>query len=244
VRPTAKAGITSTISYDYTTALGSSVVTPLELTSAYATFASQGVRTEPTVIRSIIDSRGVALESYEPQPVESIDKTTAFLVTSLLKSVVQEGTGRGALGLGKPLAGKTGTTNNYVDAWFMGYAPSMVTGVWVGYDNPKASLGDKETGARAALPVWVNVMAKALEDKPAEDFAPTDDVVFLKIDPESGLLAREGASEVVNDVFRKGTEPTQYADTVKRSKTDFYSLDQEGAAEAPKKKINPDEVTD
>jgi len=240
-----RAGITSQISYDYTTALGSSVVTPLELTSAYATFASQGIRTEPIMIKSIIDSRGVALESYEPDPKEAIDRTTAFLVTSLLKSVVEEGTGRGAKGLEKPLAGKTGTTNNYVDAWFVGYAPSMVTGVWVGYDNSKASLGDKETGARAALPIWVHVMAKALEDRTAEDFPPTDDVVFVKIDPESGLLAREGAPGAIMDVFRKGTEPTQYADKVNQSKVDFYSLDQGGTPEAPKpKKINPDEVTD
>src|SRR5512143_2577987 len=239
-----KAGITSPISYDYTTALGSSAVTPLELTSAYATFASHGVRTEPIIIKSIVDGSGAELESYQPQPVEAIDPTTAYLVTSLLKSVVQEGTGRGAQVLGKPLAGKTGTTNNYVDAWFMGYAPSIVTGVWVGYDNAKASLGDKETGARAALPIWINVMAKALEHKPAEDFVATDDVVFVKIDPESGLLARDGATETYTDVFRRGTEPTQYADTVKKSKANFFDLDQGGGGEAPKAKINPDEITD
>ncbi len=239
-----RAGITSPISYDYTTALGSSAVTPLELTSAYATFASQGIRTDPVIIKSIVDGSGAVLESYEPQPVEAIDRTTAYLVTSLLKSVVQEGTGRGAQVIGKPLAGKTGTTNNYIDAWFVGYAPSIVTGVWVGYDNSKASLGDKETGARAALPIWINVMARALADKPADDFAATDDVVFVKIDPESGLLAREGASEAYTDVFRRGTEPTQYADTVKKSKTDFFSLDQGGMSETTKTKINPDEITD
>ena len=145
--------------------------------------------------------------------MEAIDPTTAYLVTSLLKSVVEEGTGQGRTRCsGKPLAGKTGTTNNYVDAWFVGYAPSIVTGVWVGYDNSKASLGDKETGARAALPIWISVMARALADKPAEDFAAPDDVVFVKIDPESGLLAREGAADAITDVFRKGTEPTQYAD--------------------------------
>jgi len=239
-----RAGITSPISYDYTTALGSSAVTPLELTSAYATFASQGIRSDPVIIKSIIDGNGVELESYEPQPKEAIDRTTAYLVTSLLKSVVEEGTGRGAQVIGKPLAGKTGTTNNYIDAWFVGYAPSMVTGVWVGYDNSQASLGNKETGARAALPIWINVMAKALEGKPAEDFTATDDVMFVKIDPESGLLAREGAGEVYNDVFRRGTEPTQYADSVKKSKTDFFSLDQGDGGEAPIMKINPEEITD
>jgi penicillin-binding protein 1A len=240
-----KAGITSQISYDYTTALGSSAVTPLELTSAYATFASQGVRAEPIVIKSIIDGNGTVLESYQPQPTEAIDPTTAFLVTSLLKSVVEEGTGRGAQVLGKPLAGKTGTTNNYVDAWFVGYAPSIVTGVWVGYDNSQASLGDRETGARAALPIWIPVMARALADKPAGDFTPTDDVVFVKIDPESGLLAREGAADAITDVFRKGTEPTQYADVKKGPKAgQFYGIDQGGSEDATKKKLPTDEVSD
>jgi penicillin-binding protein 1A len=238
-----KAGISSAISYDFTTALGSSVVTPIELTSAYATFASQGVRTEPLVIKSIVDGSGTVLENYLPQPVEAVDRTTAFLVTSLLKSVVEEGTGRGARGLQKPIAGKTGTTNNYVDAWFVGYTPSIVTGVWVGYDNAKASLGDRETGARSALPIWISVMAKALADKPTEDFKPTDDVVFRKIDPETGLLARDGQTDAITDVFRRGTEPTQYADSQKK-RTGFYDLDQSGGVDVPKQKINPDEIED
>jgi penicillin-binding protein 1A len=237
-----KAGITSDISYDYTTALGSSVVTPLELTSAYATLASQGVRTEPILIKSVIDGNGAVLEGYQPNPVESVDRTTAYLVTSLLKSVVEEGTGKGAKALGKTIAGKTGTTNRYVDAWFMGYTPGIVTGVWVGYDNAAASLGDRETGARAALPIWVGTMARALADKPNEDFAAPEDVVFVKIDPESGLLARDGDPEAITDVFRKGSEPVQYAETAK--KQNFYSLDQGGSAEAPKKKLPEDEVMD
>ncbi len=240
-----KAGITSAISYDYTTALGSSVVTPLELTSAYATFASQGIRTEPILITSIIDGNGQVLESYQPEPHETLDRTTTYLVTSLLKSVVEEGTGKGAKGLGKPIAGKTGTTNKYIDAWFVGYTPSIVTGVWVGYDNAAASLGDRETGARAALPIWVGVMARALAGKPAEDFPATDEVVFLKIDPETGLLAREDDPNGIQDVFRKGTEPTQYAETRKGPKAgQFYSFDQGGDAEAPKKKLPEDEVSD
>ena len=239
-----KAGITSPISYDYTTALGSSAVTPLELTSAYATFASQGVRAEPILIKSIVDGNGAVLENYDPQPVEAIDPTTAYLVTSLLESVIKEGTGRGALALGKPVAGKTGTTNNYVDAWFMGYAPSIVTGVWVGYDNSQASLGDRETGARAALPIWISVMAKALANKPAEDFAPPEDVVSVKIDPDTGLLAREGAANAITDVFRKGTEPTQYADKNGQQAGRFYEADQGGPEDTTKKTPPEDEVSD
>ena len=239
-----KAGITSPINYDYTTALGSSVVSPLEMTSAYATFASEGVRTPPIIIKSIVDAKGTVLESYEPDPQQTIDRTTAYLVTSLLKSVVQEGTGKGALALGKPVAGKTGTTNNYVDAWFLGYSPSIVTGVWVGYDNAKASLGDKETGARAALPIWLSVMGRALADKPAEDFPVPDDVVFLKIDPDSGLLAREDAANAIEDVFRRGTEPTQYADVSKPARTgQLYNVDQGGEDTSTKRAV-PDEAAD
>jgi len=239
-----KAGITSQINYDYTTALGSSAVTPLELTSAYATFASQGVRTEPVLIKSIVDGGGAVLESYDPQPVEAIDPTTAYLITSLLKSVVEDGTGRGAKALGKPVVGKTGTTNNFVDAWFIGYAPSIVTGVWVGYDNPKASLGDKETGARVALPIWMPVMAKALADKPPDDFVPTTDIVSVKIDPETGLLAREGQADAITDVFRRGTEPTQYVDINEKKSDKFYLFDQGGAENETRKKIPEDEISD
>ncbi len=240
-----KAGITSPISYDYTTALGSSAVTPLELTSAYATFASQGMRTEPIIIKSIVDGNGAVLESYQPEPREAINRTTAYLVTSLLRSVVQEGTGKAAQILGKPLAGKTGTTNNYVDAWFIGYSPSIVTGVWVGYDNAQASLGDRETGARAALPIWISVMARALADKPADDFQATDDVVFLKIDPESGLLARDDATDAIMDVFRKGTEPTQFADKTGQQKTgQLYNVDQGALEDTTKKPAPADEVSD
>jgi penicillin-binding protein 1A len=241
-----KAGITSPINEDYTSALGSSAVTPIELTSAYATFAAQGVRSEPILIKSIVDGKGVVLESYEPRPQEAIDKTTAYLVTSLLKSVVEEGTGRGARGLNKPLAGKTGTTNNYVDAWFVGYSPSIVAGVWVGYDNAQASLGDRETGARSALPIWIGVMAKALADKEPEDFPVPDDIVFTKIDPETGLLAPDGAADAYLDAFRKGTEPTKYAETKKGPKAgQFYMLDQgEGDFLLMKKKKAMEEAND
>lgn len=233
-----KAGITSPISNDFTTALGSSVVTPLELTSAYSTIAAQGVRAEPIIIKSIVDSKGTVLENYEPSPAAALDRTTCYILTSLLRSVVEEGTGKGAKVLGKPVAGKTGTTNNYVDAWFIGFTPSITTGVWVGYDNASASLGDRETGARAALPIWIGVMAKALADKPAEEFPMPEDVVSLKIDPESGLLARDGDAFAIADVFRRGTEPTQYADVANNNprRGQFFNLDQGGQIQSPKNK--------
>jgi penicillin-binding protein 1A len=222
-----RAGITSPINDDYTSALGSSVVTPIELTSAYATFCAQGIHTDPILIKSVVDGTAAVLESYDPNPEQRVNRTSAYLVTSLLKSVVEEGTGKGARVFGKPLAGKTGTTNNYVDAWFVGYSPNIVTGVWVGYDNAQASLGDRETGARAALPIWIGVMAKALADAQPEDFLVPEDVEFTRIDPASGLLARDGETDAYLEVFRKGTEPTKYASKDTGVKAgQFYMLDQ------------------
>ncbi len=240
-----RAGITSPINDDYTSALGSSAVTPIELTSAYGTFAAQGVHSAPILIKSVVDGKGAVLESYGPDPKESIDRTTAYLVTSLLKSVIEEGTGKGAKVLNRPLAGKTGTTNNYVDAWFVGFSPSIVTGVWVGYDNAGASLGDKETGARAALPIWTGVMARALAGTAAEEFPVPDDIVFTKIDPASGLLARDGDADAYLDAFRKGTEPTKYASPQDQMKADqFYMLDQGGGDFTLMKKKKAEDAED
>ena len=232
-----RAGITSPISNDFTSGLGSSSVTPLELITAYATIAGQGVRVEPITVKSVVDNAtGAVLESYQPDPQETIDRNTAFLLTSMLRSVVEEGTGRGAKWLNRPLAGKTGTTNNYVDAWFVGFTPNLVAGVWVGYDRATASLGDRETGSRAALPVWTAFMSRALEGKPVEEFTVPEDIVQVQIDDESGLLAPEGSADGIPEYFLRGTEPTKYAESAKKQRAgQFYMLDQGGPSDARKK---------
>ncbi|HAK61386.1 MAG TPA: penicillin-binding protein [Nitrospiraceae bacterium] len=245
-----KVGITSPINDDYTAALGSSSVTPVELTSAFATFASQGVRSEPIVIKSIVDAEGNVLESYEPNPQEVLDRNTAFLITSLLESVVQDGTGRGAKWIERPLAGKTGTTNNYVDAWFLGFSPSLVAGVWVGYDNASATLGDRETGARAALPIWSSFMFNVHKNMPIEEFMIPEEVVERNIDAETGLLAQEDDPEAIIDYFLPGTEPTEFAEAAQKQKAgQFYQLDQMEAVEeeetgSDKEKKNTDGGTE
>jgi len=236
-----KAGIESPISRDFTTALGSSVVSPLELTAAYATFASQGVRTKPILIKTIVDGNGKVLENYEPQPEQAIDAATAFLVTSLLKSAAETGTGKAARALARPVAGKTGTTNKFIDAWFIGYAPALITGVWVGYDNPKISLGERETGARAALPIWMSVMANALADKPLDDFTPAGDIVTVNIDPGTGLLARDSQMDAIAELFRRGTEPTRTAELMNPGRPAFPD---QRAAYAPIGKALPDDEID
>ena len=164
-----RAGIQSPLPTDLTLALGSGDVTLLELTAAYATFANQGVHMEPLMVRYVTDAQGRLVEENIPQGREAIDPRVAVGLTHMLQGVVERGTGVAAKVLERPLAGKTGTTNDFSNAWFVGYTPSIVAGVWVGHDRPR-SLGHEETGARAALPIWVAVMRAALRGRPVEEF--------------------------------------------------------------------------
>jgi penicillin-binding protein 1A len=136
----------------------------------------------------------------------------AYLVTSLLKSVVAYGTGRRALAVGHPVAGKTGTTNQSKDAWFVGYSTDLVVAVWVGYDDA-LPLGASESGAVTALPAWVSFMKGAEADRPQSEFARPSSIVTARIDPETGLLAREGEDGAVDEEFIDGTVPTEVAPT-------------------------------
>jgi penicillin-binding protein 1A len=164
-----RAGIQSPLPHDLTLALGSGDVTLLELTAAYGTFANQGIRMEPLMVRYVTDAQGRLVEENIPQGREAIAPAIATGLTQMLRGVVERGSGVGARVLERPLAGKTGTTNDFSNAWFVGYTPSLVAGVWVGHDRPR-SLGHDETGARAALPIWVGVMRAALRGQPVEEF--------------------------------------------------------------------------
>ena len=136
-----------------------------------------------------------------------ISEASAYLMSDLLSAVVQEGTGRGLLRLGRPLAGKTGTTNEQGDAWFMGFSPDLTTGVWVGHDDNRV-LGFGETGAGAALPIWRDFMRVALEDRPSRDFeVPADHIVFQRIDRDTGLIADASTQNAYFQPFIEGTEP-------------------------------------
>ncbi len=239
-----KLGIDSAIDEDLTLALGSSAVTPIELAGAYAVLANGGVRVQPTYITKILDRDGKVLESLDPadfpagpQPGQRLISTvqsrvvspeTAYLVTNMMESVVRHGTGRRAKRLERPVAGKTGTTNDLKDAWFVGFVPQLLAVSWVGYDIEQP-LGNKETGSRAAAPAWVAFMEQALADLPAENFPVPDDIVFRPIDPETGLLAPEDSPDVKIEVFAPGTAPVRYAieEKVPQAK-DFFRLELEG----------------
>ncbi|MBW2438174.1 MAG: PBP1A family penicillin-binding protein [Desulfobacterales bacterium] len=205
-----KLGIHSDLSKDLSIALGSSGVSLLELTKAYSVFANQGYLIEPVFITKIEDRDGNVLEEMAPERIKVIEESTAYLMTHLLEGVVKYGTGWRVKALNRPVAGKTGTTNNLFDAWFMGYTRQYITGTWVGFDD-EAPLGKSETGSRAASPIWLGFMQRILADVPPKVFEVPEGVVFTQIDAETGLLPIPESKQTVFVCFKEGTEPTEYS---------------------------------
>ncbi len=204
-----KLGITSNLSRDLSIALGSSGVSLLELVNAYSVFNNSGYLVEPVFITKIIDRDGNVLEESAPTKEKAIEKTTAYIMTHLLEGVVQNGTGWRAKALGRPTAGKTGTTNDLFDAWFLGYTPRYISGVWVGFDE-ESSLGKYETGSKAASPIWLGFMKGILDKKPVRIFQVPQGVVFSQIDAQTGLLPIPESEETIFECFKEGTVPTEY----------------------------------
>jgi penicillin-binding protein 1A len=202
-------GIQSELTRDLSLALGSSGISLLELVRAYAVFNNQGYRVRPCFITKILDRDGNVLEKNQPESEKVIEKSTAYVITNLLQGVVQHGTGWRVRAINRPVAAKTGTTNDLHDAWFIGYTPGYVTGAWVGFDEEKP-LGVDETGSKAASPVWLEFMRVVLKDKPVRVFQVPDGVVFAKIDAETGLLAVPESEKTIFECFKEGTVPTEY----------------------------------
>ncbi len=179
-------------------ALGAAEATLLEITSAYTAFPNQGVRMEPYSVVSVADREGNLLEEHRAQPREAIRADTAFIMTNLLRGVIQRGTGRAAAALDWPLGGKTGTVDDYTDAWFVGFDPDLTVGVWVGYDQKKP-IGDDETGGATALPIWIDFMRVYIETygdrKNPPVFEAPGNIAFVTLD--SG----------VTEAFINGTQP-------------------------------------
>jgi len=190
-------------------ALGASEVSLLEITSAYAVFANKGVRAEPRWLRLIRKNDGSLLEENPPSYTEAMPAQQAYLITKMLQGVIENGTGRVAKRLGREAAAKTGTTDNFTDAWFIGYTPELVTGVWVGYDMKK-TIGKNETGAKAAGPIWARFMKEALKSQPIKKFEMPRNIVEVDIEASTGLLAGPSCGKTVTEYFLKGTEPKRY----------------------------------
>jgi penicillin-binding protein 1A len=220
-------GIESPIKRNLSIALGTSGVSMLEMATGFGVFANGGERIKPIFIKKIVTMNGevieenfpyVEMEEIEEEEVtpeapplpaskeRAISPQNAFIMTHLLEGVVQHGTGQRAKVLGKPIAGKTGTSSDYADAWFIGYTPSLLTSVWVGFDD-ETSLGKDETGARAALPIWISFMDQALRDTPVETFKPPEGITMMKVDIETGLPSEGDSKETIMEAFVDGTVP-------------------------------------
>ncbi len=205
-------GITSTLKPDLSLALGSYEVVPLDLCAAYATFAAGGMYEPPRIITRIVgpDGKDVDLKPLAP-PRRVLDESEAYVVTSLLTSVVERGTGVKARELRRPLAGKTGTSNQSKDTWFAGYSTETATCTWVGYDDGRP-LGGNETGGSTALPAWASFMKAAHANKPPSEFPRPSGVVTASIDKHSGKLAYPDDPDAIDEVFLAGTEPTEVSE--------------------------------
>jgi penicillin-binding protein 1A len=217
-------GITRPLNEDMSIALGSSCVTLWDLTHVYALINQGGKRVKSTFLRRVVDRDGRVLEDhsayYDPwismknriasgyaelfeEREQVMTPETAFITTNLMKEVCRYGTAARAASMGRNIAGKTGTTNDAFDAWFMGFSPELVTGVWVGYDTYEMPMGKYETGGHTALPIWMDFMSAALKGRPNRDYPQPEGIVWVAMDPKTGKRAEGGVSEP----FKKGTEP-------------------------------------
>jgi penicillin-binding protein 1A len=196
-------------------------VTVLEMASAYGVFANQGVWVAPVTITKVVDSEGNVLEEHKPQYREVLSEQTAYIMTDMLRGVVERGTGRRA-NIGRPAAGKTGTAQSYTNGWFIGYTPSLVTALWMGDDEQSQEMVYKGVryGSWNAADIWGQFMRRALKDHSIEDFAKPEGIVEgVLIDTKTGLLARSNGtipeSDMRYEIFIAGTEPKEYSPRVK-----------------------------
>jgi penicillin-binding protein 1A len=229
-----KLGISFPLQNDLSMALGSCSISLYELTKAYGVFANQGNTFQPIFVKKILDRDGNLLEEnlplfYPKEPFNEgrmLSPQTAYIMTSLLEGVVQNGTGWRAKALGRPAAAKTGTTDRFLDAWFIGYTQEFITGVWVGFDEER-SLGEDETGSRAASPIWVNFMTRIVKNRPVKDFPIPEGIEFMKTDPKTGQISL--GREAVLECFKEGTGPTENISFQLKNTTDFFKFDFDSA---------------
>ncbi len=221
-------GIKSPLRPYLSLALGAQEVNLLELTSAFGVLATGGIRAEPMAILKIEDRNGNTLEEYREYQEEVLSPEISYVITDMLKTVVDEGTGKTVrmMGLNIPLAGKTGTTDDYTDGWFIGFSPELAVGVWTGF-NEKIPIGRNRTGARVALPIWVDVMRAAYPSGYGPDFPRPERITEAMICEESGLIATPYCKIVRREIFIEGMEPVRQCDLHKVSPYDMLDSDRD-----------------
>ena len=239
-------GISSDLRPYPSLALGAFEVTLLELTAAYGAFANQGVLVEPHLVDEVRNRDGAAIATIDPEVRDAVHREVAYLMNGLLSGVITDGTGQAAASLGMPLAGKTGTTDGNTDAWFIGYAPDLAVGVWVGFDEPR-SLGRRETGAQAALPIWTSFMKQAYSEGHSIDAFPRPATIAVTtIDRRTGLKANAaaGCSPVISELFVDGSEPAAYCTEQHHALLAFpypfqhFALDERGVLQIPANELD------
>jgi penicillin-binding protein 1A len=219
-------------------ALGSSEVNLLELTSAYGTFANGGLAVPPVFITRIVGPHQEVVEENLPHASRAISPELAYVMTSLMQGVIQEGTGKHVRALGRPAAGKTGTTNDFRDAWFLGFTPELVTGVWVGFDDSMV-LGRHESGGRVASPIWLEFMQGALKGQPITDFSIPSAIRFYRIDARSGREVRgETGAHTRFEAFIPGTAPAPPVSPAENIREKIHRLDRQRSAVHALEEIN------
>lgn len=196
----ANMGIASPLTKNLSLALGTSGVTLQEMVRAYGVLANQGKRVNPFFIRKIVDRTGHVFEENQTASEQVVDSRIAFMTAYIMQDVVESGTGRVVKSIGRPVAGKTGTTDDMRDAWFMGFTPSQVTGVWVGFDK-EMTLGKQEVGGRAAAPIWLYFMEKALREKPVEVFPVPEGIVFTRVERATGRPVKAASKTAIFECF-------------------------------------------
>lgn len=219
-------GLNAKFARDLSLALGTSGISLLDMTATYGVFAGGGIKVKPVMIRRIVDSHGNVIEENKAVKERAISEQEAYLMNRLLMGVVENGTGWRARALGRDVAGKTGTTDKYVDAWFLAYTPKVVTGVWVGYDEYR-TLGKMETGSKAASPIWVKFMQKILKGTPLSTFPRPDGIIRVAIDVETGLLAAGDCEDILMEDFIKGKQPKMFCNKHRSAPDKFQIVDME-----------------
>ena len=214
-------GISSPIARNLSLALGASGVTLQELVNAYGVLANGGKKVTPFFIKKIVDRTGNVFEETKVKSEQVIDPRIAFMTSYVMRDVVESGTGRRVKSLGRPVAGKTGTTNDIRDAWFIGFTPSLIAGVWIGFDQ-ETTLGKNEVGGRAAAPVWLYFMEKVTQHTPIEDFPTPEGIIFVKVDPKTGLASGGSDKEAIYEAFLASAPPKEKADGLTEEKEDLF----------------------